>query len=209
MDLYLFDFDNTLYGHDSRHRLATLSAATGASQYHLATSWWVSGYETRAELGEWKSADSYLEQWARVTGVTLTLEQWWDAKAAAMTRIDGSIASLARAATLGIAAIISNNPAPFATLLPLLAPDVVAIVGENRLVSCDLEARKPDARAYRLALERYGASPGDTFLADDSAENVAGAASVGIHAHHFVCIDGVYQVGALDAAIDAFATREK
>ena len=209
MDLYLFDFDDTLYDYDFRKRLPALSAATGASQYHLAKSWWAGGYETRAELGQWNTAQSYLEQWAQVTGVPLTLEQWRDARAAASTPIAGSIAALARATTLGTAAVFSNNPAPFAESLPLLAPDVVAIVGENRLVSCDLEARKPERRAYRLALECFGAVPQNTFMADDSARNAAAAASVGIHAHHFVCVDGVFQVDALDTAIDAFATREK
>ena len=72
MDLYLFDFDKTLYGYDFHRRLPALSRATGVSQYDLASKWWAAGYEARAESGEWPDADAYLEKFAEITGATLT-----------------------------------------------------------------------------------------------------------------------------------------
>lgn len=208
MDLYLFDLDKTLYAYDFRRRLPELSRMSGASQYRLAKSWWAAGYEARAEAGEWPSADLYLDEFARVTGSRrLTLEEWAHARSLAMSRIDGSIAALARAAELGTVSLLSNNPA--ATALPLIAPDVVAIVGENSLFSYQLSSRKPGEEIYRRALVHYGVHPEQAFFADDSAANIAGARAVGITAHQLVFRDGVYQTDALVAAIEAFAGRPR
>ena len=44
-----FDLDKTLYAYDFRRRLPALAVLTGASQYHLARTWWADGYEARAE----------------------------------------------------------------------------------------------------------------------------------------------------------------
>lgn len=134
-------------------------------------------------------------------------KNWREARALASTAIPASVSALRRASTLGTVSMLSNNPSPFAEAFPLLAPDVSAIVGENRLVSCQLGVRKPAPRLFELALEHYGARAADTFFVDDSADNVAGARFVGIHAHQLVYVDGVPQTGALDAAITRFANR--
>ena len=209
MDLFFFDFDKTLYAYDFRKRLPALSIISGVSQYHLAKTWWEGGYEIRAETGEWSTSAEYLAEFERVTGAVITLEQWQQARALASTRIPGSIDALRHAATIGTACVLSNNPSPFAESVPVLAPDVTAIVGENRLVSCQLGVRKPDPQIFELALGRFDARPEDTFFTDDSAANVAGAASVGIHAHQLAYVDGVPQVGALHEALERFATRKK
>jgi putative hydrolase of the HAD superfamily len=202
VDLYLFDFDKTLYAYDFRFRLPALASASGVSQYQLASRWWAAGYETRAESGEWPTAAEYLAEFARVTESTeLTVEQWAHARSTSMTRNEGTVAALRRAATLGTVSLLSNNPSVFAEALPIMAPDVAELVGDNRLVSYQLGVRKPDARAYELALARYGASADDTFFADDNRENVEGALAVGIHAHHFTTTE------LLDEAMDAFIAR--
>jgi FMN phosphatase YigB (HAD superfamily) len=203
VDLYLFDFDKTLYAYDFRKRLPALARLGGQSEYHLAKTWWEGGYEHRAEAGEWPDAEDYLAEFARVTGASLTLEQWAGARSLAMTAIPGSIAALRRASSLGTASLLSNNPSVFEAALPLIAPDVASILGGNLAVSCDLGVRKPDAEAYLRALARYGAAPENTFFTDDSAANVAGAAAVGLHAHLFTTPD------LLDAAITTFTERDK
>ncbi|TAL44243.1 MAG: HAD family phosphatase [Salinibacterium sp.] len=208
MDLYFFDLDKTLYAYDFRHRLPALALASGVSQYRLAKSWWAGGFEMRAEAGAWPTVDEYLDEFAAVTGGRrLTLEQWTDARARAMTRIPGSVDALRRASTLGTVSLLSNNPAPLAAALPVLAPDVVEILGPNILVSFMLGARKPAAELFSRAMEHYGARPENTFLADDSAANVAGARSVGITAHHFVADDTARATDALMAAVEGFAAR--
>jgi len=201
VDLYLFDFDKTLYAYDFRKRLPQLARLGGVSQYHLASTWWSAGYERRAESGEWPTAEAYLAQFARVTGASLTLDQWADARSLAMTRIEGSVAALRRAASLGTASLLSNNPSVFQAALPKIAPDVAEILGDNVLVSAGLGVRKPAARIYELAMERYGSDPEHTFFVDDSAENVEGAAELGIFTHLFTTPE------RLDAAMTAFSQR--
>ncbi len=210
MDLYFFDLDKTLYAYNFRYRLPELSRLTGASQYHLARTWWADGYETRAEAGEWPSSDEYLHEFSRVTASRLlSLEEWASARRLAMTRIPGSIAALARAAELGTVSLLSNNPAATAMALPLLAPDVVEILGPNQLFSYQLHARKPGVEIYRRALAHYATDATDTFFADDSAANIAGARAVGITAHQLTRHDGRYDTDALLAAIEAFAARPR
>ncbi len=209
MDLYLFDFDETLNDYDFRIRLPALSRVTGVSQYRLAKSWWAAGYERRAEAGEWPTAAEYLDQFERITGARLTLDEWRRTRALAGRPIPGSIDALRRCATLGTVALLSNNPSPFAESLTELAPEVAEIIGGNALISCRLGVRKPDALSYRIALDRFGVRPEDAFFADDSSLNVAGARTVGIQAHRLEWLGGIAQVGALNDAIDAFASRAK
>ena len=208
MDLYFFDLDKTLYAYDFRYRLPALARLTGASQYALAKAWWAGGFEARAEAGEWPTADEYLDEFARVTGTRrLSLPEWASARKLAMTRIPGSIDALRRAAELGTVSLLSNNPAATATALPVLAPDVVEILGPNRLFSYQLGSRKPGEAIYRRALSHFDVDAADCFFADDSPANIAGARAVGITAHQLTSHDGVYDTGALLAAIETFAGR--
>jgi glucose-1-phosphatase len=204
VDLYLFDFDKTLYAYDFRKRLPALSRVSGVSQYHLAKTWWAAGYEVRAELGEWKTADDYLDEFAKVTGARLTLDQWCEARHAASTPNVGVVDALRLAATLGTVSLFSNNPPPFVASLSQMAPDVAEILGPNVLVSCQIGIRKPDPKAYQAAVDHYGAEATNSFFVDDSAANVAGAQADGLTAFHYTAAT---DVPALDAAIRAFAAR--
>lgn len=207
MDLYLFDFDETLYDYNFRHRLPALSVVTGVSQYHLARTWWAAGFERRAEAGEWPTSREYLEKFAEVTGAALTLEQWRETRMLASTPIPASIAVLRYAATLGAVAVLTNNPSPFEESLSVLAPDVAGIVHDGLLVSGCLGVRKPDAGIYQLAMQRFGAEPHDTFFTDDSSANVLGARDLGITAHQIQWVNQVPQVEDLRTAITDFSAR--
>lgn len=209
MDLYLFDFDETLYDYNFRIRLPALSLLTGVSQYRLAKDWWAGGYERRAEAGEWPNSDEYLAEFEKRTGARLSLEQWRETRMLASTRIPGSISALRRAATLGTVGILTNNPSPFAESFAIMAPDVAQIVGNNVLVSSDLGVRKPDAAIYRRALSHFGAEAKNTFFTDDSVHNIAGAHAVGIHGYHIAWINDEPNTDGLDEAITAFAERTR
>jgi len=50
------------------------------------------------------------------------------------------------------------------------------------VVSGDEKMVKPDPAIYRLALDRFGLRGEEAVFVDDNAENVAGAAALGIHA---------------------------
>src|SRR6478752_6269980 len=100
MDVYFFDCDKTLYDYDFHKRLPMLAQLGHVSQYRLASTWWAGGFERAAEIGEYSTSEEYLEAFAEVTGAKLSLEQWQQARKAAMTPIDGSIAALKEAAGL-------------------------------------------------------------------------------------------------------------
>lgn len=203
--MFFFDCDKTLYDYDFRKRLPALSRLTGVSQYRLAKQWWVGGHEAAANIGEYPTSDDYLAVFAEVTGYPLTLDEWREARSAAMTPVPGALAALARAATLGTVSLLSNNPIPFRDSFAQLAPEAAGILGENDLVSAVLGAEKPERRIYTRALSRYGVTPSHSILIDDSAANCAGAEEAGMRAFHLTKdADGVFDIAGLDAAIDAF-----
>ncbi|HET7263789.1 MAG TPA: HAD family phosphatase [bacterium] len=62
--------------------------------------------------------------------------------------------------------------------------DVVIVSGEVRMT-------KPDARIYRVCLERVDAEPAECLFVDDRPENVAAAQTFGMRTVHFVGDDAV------------------
>jgi HAD superfamily hydrolase (TIGR01509 family) len=210
MDVYFFDCDKTLYDYDFHRRLPRLAELGGVSQYRLASRWWAGGHERAAEIGEYATSEDYLEAFAEVTGAKLTLEQWQDARKAAMTPIPGAIDALHEAAQLGTVSLLSNNPIPFRDSLPVLTPEIVDVLQGNDLVSAVLGARKPERRIYTRALGRFGIPPSDAILFDDSEANVAGAREAGMHAFQFTRLDdGGFDVTGMVDAMHAFAGRER
>lgn len=207
MDLFFFDCDDTLYDYDFRKRLPALAEFTGASQYHLASTWWAGGHERAAEAGEYGTSEEYLEAFHLVTGVKLSLDQWQRARASAMTVIPGSIAALRWAAGHGTTSLLSNNPIPFHDRLAELAPEAHALLQGNDLVSAILGARKPERRIYTRALGRFGVDAADAILIDDSAENVRGAIDAGMHGYRLRHTADGYDTIGLQAALEAFAAR--
>ncbi|CAN5367028.1 hypothetical protein BH09ACT6_BH09ACT6_01880 [soil metagenome] len=207
MDLYLFDFDQTLYAYDFHRRLPALAELTGSTQYHLAKSWWVAGHEERADRGEYGTVEAYLDAWGEETGTVLTLTAWQTSRAAAMTRSQSAVDALRYATTLGTASLLSNNNILFRTSLPILAPDVAEILGDHDLVSADLGVTKPNPHIFELALARFGASATDALFIDDNARNVSAAQNFGIQAFQVPSVDHIPDGSAMRAAIDAFAAR--
>jgi 2-haloacid dehalogenase/putative hydrolase of the HAD superfamily len=68
----------------------------------------------------------------------------------------------------------------------------------DTVVSAEEGVIKPDPRIYQIALERTGLAPGDLLFVDDSAANIAAAAAMGFHTHHFT------DPAALRPAIERF-----
>ena len=56
-------------------------------------------------------------------------------------------------------------------------------------ISAEVGVMKPDARIYRIALEKLGVAPAESVFLDDFPENVAGARAVGMQAIHFKQVD--------------------
>jgi len=53
------------------------------------------------------------------------------------------------------------------------------------VISAETAIMKPDPRIFAQACERFGLAPGEALFVDDSAKNIAGAAALGFHTHHF------------------------
>lgn len=206
--LFIFDMDHVLADFDRRTRMAALEAVTGVSVAELRRRWWrfdtadseASG-ELAAEAGLYPDGDAYLAAFRAATGTELAEDDWVRARAAATRARPGMIAVAREASRLGDIALLTNNGPLASRHLAAIAPEVVEVFAENAFTSSDLGARKPDPVVYERLLARLGAAPADAFFADDLAENVAGARSVGITAFQVLGNDP----GALRAAITDFA----
>jgi 2-haloacid dehalogenase/putative hydrolase of the HAD superfamily len=53
------------------------------------------------------------------------------------------------------------------------------------VISAETAIMKPDPRIFRQACDRFGLAPAEALFVDDSATNIAGAAALGFHTHHF------------------------
>jgi putative hydrolase of the HAD superfamily len=60
---------------------------------------------------------------------------------------------------------------------------------EGRILSYEVGLQKPDARIFRLALDRAGATASDTLFVDDQMPNVEAARALGIDAFQFLSPD--------------------
>lgn len=199
--LFIFDMDDVLVDYDWRVRMAGLEAATGMPYPELRRRWWHDRGEFAAEAGAFADGDDYLAAFRTAIGVDVDEQEWVRVRGAAMRPRPAMLAAAAAAREFGTITLLTNNGPLAGRHLPTLAPEVVALFGDHAFTSSDYGARKPDPEVFERVLARYGVRPDEAFFADDLAENIAGARSLGITAHHVLGDDAV----ALGAAIEAFA----
>lgn len=65
------------------------------------------------------------------------------------------------------------------------------------VISCEVGLSKPDPRIFRLCLERLGLPASDVLFVDDRADNVEGAAAVGLRTLQFEGPDALERLRAL------------
>ena len=199
--LFVFDMDDVLYDYDWRVRMRLLGELTGHDLAELRRRWWHPEGEWRAEAGGYGTAEQYHAAFEAAMGVPVPVDEWVRIRRAAMTPWPASFAAVRRAAELGEIALLTNNGPLVEAHLATLAPEIAPLFGAELHTSSFYGARKPDPAVFRAVLAAYGREPEDVFFADDLAENVAGAASVGITAHRFT------GAGSLVTAIEAFAAE--
>lgn len=199
--LFIFDMDNVLYEYDWRHRMSAMTELTGYDLDQLRERWWNDEGEWAAEAGVYSTADDYLEAFRAALEVEISEDEWVRMRKAAMTPWHDSLAAVARASELGTITLLTNNGAMTSKHLRTLAPDLVPLFGDHLFTSSDYGARKPDPTVFRRVLDRYDADASETFFADDMAQNVAGAESIGITGHLF------RTPAELSRAIEDFASR--
>ncbi len=67
------------------------------------------------------------------------------------------------------------------------------------IISCEVGLSKPDPRIYELCLDRLGLPAPDTLFVDDRADNIEGAARVGLRTLQFEGPDALARLRALVA----------
>jgi FMN phosphatase YigB (HAD superfamily) len=201
MLLFIFDMDEVLYGYNWRRRMAGMTELTGLSLEQLRERWWHAGGELAAEAGAFPTPDAYLAAFNNAIGVEVSESDWVRVRGSAMEPWRDSIAAVRRAAEVGQVTLLTNNGPLTGKHLPQIAPALVPLFGNHLFTSSDYGARKPDPNVFLAVLDRYGVEAEDAFFADDMPDNVAGASSVGITAHHFTT------PSALLEAIESFAAE--
>lgn len=199
--LFVFDMDDVLYDYDWRVRMAGLQQLTGHDVAELRRRWWHDDGEWAAEAGRFADADEYHAAFTEALGRHIPVADWIANRRSAMTAWPESLAAVERAAQLGSVSLLTNNGPLVEAHLAELAPELVALFGDELHTSSFYGARKPDPRVYTNMLAHYGVPADQVFFADDLQVNVDGARSVGIEAHRFT------DPASLNAAIDRFAER--
>jgi len=197
--LFVFDMDQVLYDYNWAQRMSGMTQLTGHSLERLRELWWHQDGEMAAEAGAFGSAEEYLDAFCDAIDCEVEREDWLRLRADAMTPWPDSIAAVRRASEFGQVTLLTNNGPLTGENLHRVAPELVDLFGDHLFASSFYGARKPDPVVFERVLARYDVAAADTFFADDMPENVAGAASVGIAAHHFTSAAG------MRAAIEEFA----
>ncbi len=191
--LVISDLDGVLIDFHPARRLAYFEALTGLPGPTIQSSIWAGPFEPEAEAGAWPTGEAYLAEFNRRLGTAVTRAAWVEARRRATAPRPDVVAYFASLAPRVRLAVLTNNGALLRESLDALCPDVCAVFGDGIVASCELGARKPDARVYHRLLARHGVEPAEAAFIDDSAANVAGARAAGLHAVHFQSLDQVRQ----------------
>jgi putative hydrolase of the HAD superfamily len=185
----MFDYGGVVSQPPTQQDLALLARAAGVPVPALVDEYWAwrPAYDL-AELdvsGYWRQVGRSLDR------------SYSDAEISELARLDraawlrlqdGTVALIEELDAAGRPlALLSNAPDELAEAIAGLP--VAAYFG-HLLFSCQLKLAKPDPECYSQALARLGASANDVIFIDDRAENVAGAAALGLRSVHFTSPDG-------------------
>jgi len=135
----------------------------------------------RLELGEW-SLPRFWEYFASALGVTApyaSFEALFLSSVAPRNEMYQLLAAIPSEITVGL---LSNN-------YPVISDYLRAGEGFDRFdavfFSNEEGVKKPDARAFEIALERMGLPAEEVLFVDDHPDNIAAAAELGLPTHHF------------------------
>ncbi|HEY4152076.1 MAG TPA: HAD family hydrolase [Pseudolysinimonas sp.] len=199
--LFVFDMDDVLYDYDWRVRMRGLTELTGHDVSELRRRWWNDEGEWAAEAGRFTDADAYHAAFTRAIGHDIPVADWIANRRSAMTAWPESLAAVERAAQLGSVSLLTNNGPLVEAHLAELAPELVALFGDELHTSSFYGARKPDPLVFANMLAHYSVPAEQVFFTDDMQINVEGAHSLGIEAHLFT------DPASLLTAIETFAER--
>jgi putative hydrolase of the HAD superfamily len=180
----LFDLDGVLVHYDHATRLQHLAQRSGASMESVSQALFGSGLENEADLGLY-DVEGQVVEFARRLDAPVTLADCVAARAAA-TRADAAVLALAQGLAARVqVAVLTNNNLLLRDHLQAICPALSPLFDGRVFCSAQFRLAKPDPAIFHRCLDALGATAEQAFFIDDKCENVEGARSAGLRAHHY------------------------
>ena len=192
----LFDMDDVLCAYHVDIRIAALAEITGRAADSIRASIWETDFLEQSDRGAY-SAQAYLEEFGRRLDYPLSRAEWVAARKAAMPPFHDVLGLVGRVKKRLPVALLTNNDHLLGDTLDEVFPDLIPLFGDAIFVSARIGAAKPDAACFMHCCTALKVAAAETFFTDDLVENVLGAKSAGLKAHHFDGYQGLVQ--ALEA----------
>ena len=192
----LFDMDDVLCAYHVDIRIAALAEITGRAADSIRASIWETDFLEQSDRGAY-SAQAYLEEFGRRLDYPLSRAEWVAARKAAMPPFHDVLGLVGRVKKRLPVALLTNNDHLLGDTLDEIFPDLIPLFGDAIFVSARIGAAKPDAACFMHCCTALKVAAAETFFTDDLVENVLGAKSAGLMAHHFDGYQGLVQ--ALEA----------
>jgi putative hydrolase of the HAD superfamily len=188
--------DDVLCAYHVDIRIAALAEITGKAADSIRASIWETDFLEQSDRGAY-SAQAYLEEFGRRLDYPLSRAEWVAARKAAMPPFHDVLGLVGRVKKRLPVALLTNNDHLLGDTLDEIFPDLIPLFGDAIFVSARIGAAKPDAACFMHCCTALKVAATETFFTDDLVENVLGAKSAGLMAHHFDGYQGLVQ--ALEA----------
>ena len=188
--------DDVLCAYHVDIRIAALAEITGKAADSIRASIWETDFLEQSDRGAY-SAQAYLEEFGRRLDYPLSRAEWVAARKAAMPPFHDVLGLVGRVKKRLPVALLTNNDHLLGDTLDEIFPDLIPLFGDAIFVSARIGAAKPDAACFVHCCTALKVAATETFFTDDLVENVLGAKSAGLIAHHFDGYQGLVQ--ALEA----------
>jgi putative hydrolase of the HAD superfamily len=188
--------DDVLCAYHVDIRIAALAEITGKAADSIRASIWETDFLEQSDRGAY-SAQAYLEEFGRRLDYPLSRAEWVAARKAAMPPFHDVLGLVGRVKKRLPVALLTNNDHLLGDTLDEVFPDLIPLFGDAIFVSARIGAAKPDAACFMHCCTALKVAAAETFFTDDLVENVLGAKSAGLMAHHFDGYQGLVQ--ALEA----------
>ena len=188
--------DDVLCAYHVDIRIAALAEMTGKAADSIRASIWETDFLEQSDRGTY-SAQAYLEEFGRRLDYPLSRAEWVAARKAAMPPFHDVLGLVGRVKKRLPVALLTNNDHLLGDTLDEIFPDLIPLFGDAIFVSARIGAAKPDAACFMHCCTALKVAATETFFTDDLVENVLGAKSAGLKAHHFDGYQGLVQ--ALEA----------
>ncbi len=176
--------DEVLCHYTVGRRLRYLAAMAGTTARDVRTALWDSGFEERADAGDYPDPQNYLEEFGKRLGYPITEKEWVEARRHAMTPNTEVLVIAALLKSQAEIAIYTNNGPIVKNNLDALLPEA-ALIFTQRFCSYEFGTKKPDPRSFSRLVESLDRAPERCLFIDDKKSNVEGARLAGLIGHHY------------------------